>query len=90
MSKGSSHQQLEEDVEEDEQREKFKFEDEFGKQKCNTVSGEETSGKCSEPETQSRKLEETQEKHTDHQSQAIITVTAAGQECTNLSASNKR
>ncbi|XP_067244122.1 rho guanine nucleotide exchange factor 10-like protein isoform X3 [Chanodichthys erythropterus] len=91
MSKGSSHQQLEEDVEEDEQREKFKFEDEFGKQKCKTVSGEETSGKCSEPETQSRKLEETQEKHTDHQSQAIITVTAAGQECTtNLSASNKR
>ncbi|XP_067244123.1 rho guanine nucleotide exchange factor 10-like protein isoform X4 [Chanodichthys erythropterus] len=87
MSKGSSHQQLEEDVEEDEQREKFKFEDEFGKQKCKTVSGEETSGKCSEPETQSRKLEETQEKHTDHQSQAIITVTAAGQECTTSEAS---
>ncbi|XDV51512.1 hypothetical protein PO909_020375 [Leuciscus waleckii] len=94
MSKGSSHQQLEEDVENEEQREKFEFEDDIGKQKGKIASGDETSGKCSELKTHSSKLNDTQEKHADP-SQAITTVSPAGQECTsshitNLSTTNKR
>lgn len=88
MSKGSSHQQLEEDVENEEQREKFEFEDDIGKQKGKTASGDETSGKCSELKTHSSKLNDTQEKHADP-SQAITTVSPAGQECTSSHSTSK-
>lgn len=88
MSKGSSHQQLEEDVENEEQREKLEFEDDIGKQVGKTASGEETSGKCSELKTHSSKLNDTQEKHADP-SQAITRVSPAGQECTSPHSTSK-
>uniref|UniRef100_A0A671T7J5 Rho guanine nucleotide exchange factor 10-like protein n=1 Tax=Sinocyclocheilus anshuiensis TaxID=1608454 RepID=A0A671T7J5_9TELE len=89
----TAHQYLEKDVEEEEQKEKFNFE-EISKQKCKTTSGDETA-KCSEPQTHSSDLEVTQEKHSDNLSQAVSTVSPAGQECTsyyktNVSTTNKR
>ncbi|XP_058646870.1 rho guanine nucleotide exchange factor 10-like protein isoform X6 [Onychostoma macrolepis] len=93
MSTASSHQYLEKDVEEEEQRERVNFEDEIGKQKGKTTSGEETA-KCSEPQTHSSDLKGTQEKHADNLSQAVTTVSPAGQECTsyntNAATTNKR
>jgi len=74
MSKGSSNQQLEEDVENEDQREKFGFEDDIEKGK--TVSGDES------------KWNETQEKHADL-SQAITTVSPAGRECTSSHSTSK-
>ncbi len=81
MSTASSHQYLKEDAEKEEQRENFNFEDEIGKQKGKTTSGEETA-KCSEPQTHSSDLKVTQEKHADNLFQAVTTVSPAGQECT--------
>ncbi|XP_042622444.1 rho guanine nucleotide exchange factor 10-like protein isoform X1 [Cyprinus carpio] len=93
MSTASSHQYLEKDVEEEEQRENFKFKHEISKQKGKATFGEETA-KCSEPQTHLSELEMTQEKHSDNLSQAITTVSPAGQECTshntNSSTTNKR
>ncbi|KAK2874162.1 hypothetical protein Q8A67_021315 [Cirrhinus molitorella] len=66
MSTASSHQYLKEDVEEEEQREKRKFNDENGKQES----------------THSSELEVTQGKHADNLSQATTTVSPAGQEST--------
>jgi len=86
MSKGSSNQQLEEDVENEDQREKFGFEEDIEKGK--TASGDETSGKCSELKIHSSKWNETQEKHADL-SQAITTVSPAGRECTSSHSTSK-
>ncbi len=86
MSRASSHQYLEKNVEEEEQKEKFKFEDEIGKQKGKTTSGEETT-KCSEPQTHSSDLKVTQEKHADSLSQAVTTLSPADKECTNYNTS---
>ncbi len=77
---------MDKDVEEEEQREKFNFEDEIVQQKGKTTSGEETA-KCSEPPTHSSELKVTQEKHADNLSQAVTTVSPAGQECTSYNTS---
>lgn len=85
MSTASSHQQLAEDVEDKEQREKFKCKDEISKEESKTASGDKTS-KYSELQICSSELEETRENQADL-AHATSTISPAG--CTNTHIKSK-
>lgn len=80
MSTASSHHQLEKNVEE-EQGERFKFEDnvKFGEETGNAVCRDKTGVECIESQTHSVKLDTTL-KNTENASQDNITGSPAGQE----------
>lgn len=86
MSTDSSHQQLGEKVENKEQTEKSRRKDEISKEMCKIASGDKTRT-CSTLWTGSSELESTQDKQTDHLSQATAIVFPA--ECSSTNSESK-